>query len=177
MEHKNLKQGNYSIKQMKSGRHSISPFITVLLLSLLLISVNLSAADESPWESKKCYERDWMTRANFIKNYIATIKENGRKIGLSGDQIKKLEEILELCTKTCIKGNKEIDETRENLKKILLAIDEKSDKKIIIEQIKKMYSLKAKVELAHFQLFGKAEDILSEEQKINLKEIPRPAFQ
>jgi len=127
--------------------------------------------------SPPCYEKEGMQRASYIRSYISKFKDSASRISLSQNQLDQLDEILEISTGTCIKLSSDIELAEESLEELLSNMDEKSDKKLIIEKVKKVYSLKAKLELAHFQLLGKAEKLLTDEQKTKLKEIPHPPLQ
>ena len=147
-----------------------------LLLPALFSSPPFSFAAQTFSAEEKCYQRDWLKRAAYIRNYIQAFKEYGQTMKLSAEQLEKLDDILKACTRTCIKINEDIDIVSKDLEKMLLEINGESDKKIIIEKIKELYSLKAKVELAHFQLLGKAEQLLTDNQKAELKIHPFPIF-
>lgn len=161
------------MRKTKSLHKSGILFITLAILFFISLNYGLGAQKNT---SSSCYEKGWMKRATFIRNYISLFKDNEKKLNLSKEQVEKLEEILSICTNTCNKLSLKVEEAEKTLEDLLLKIDEKSDKKVIIEKTKALYSLKAKLELSHFQLLGKAEEILTDEQKEILKKIPPPAL-
>lgn len=115
-----------------------------------------------------------MKRADFIRGYIALFIANEKNVGLSQEQVDRLGQILEMCNSTCLKLNAQIETAEKALNELLWNIDDKTDKKVIIKKTKALYALKAKLELAHFQLLGKAEELLTDNQKNRLKEITHP---
>ncbi|MDH3975303.1 MAG: hypothetical protein OEV42_13565 [Deltaproteobacteria bacterium] len=158
---------------MRKNLFSQILFIPFLVLSIILSSLNLSPAAQN---NSPCYEKKGMKRTRYMKSYITAFKNNKTTLGLSREQVDKLNEILKTCARTCLQLSSEIETAEKALEAVLTNIDDMTDKKNIIKKVKEVYSLKAKLELAHFQLLGKADDLLSDEQKAKFRKIPRPAF-
>ena len=110
-----------------------------------------------------CYEKSGIHRGGYIHAYIGMYKEHGKELGLSQEQIDKMAAIDKECDAACNKLSEEV-ETAESALDALVKSDV-IDMKVVGEKIKEVHDLRGKLEIAHFDLFSKAQAILTPEQR------------
>jgi len=160
-------------KEIPSHCLLIVTFSLVVLLSSICPA--LSQPERTSLEEiHPCYKKEGMERSFYMRSYITGFRENKKLLTLSSEQLAGLDELINMSTATCLKIGEQIDSTERSLEAMISELDGTADKKIIIEKVKELYGLKAKMDLAHFQLLGKAESLLTDEQREKSRKIPRP---
>lgn len=142
--------------------------IILLIVSVLMFSLSqVVDAHEKRGKSEKgkhaCYEKSGIHRGGYIHAYIGMYKEHGKELGLSQEQIDKMAAIDKECDAACDKLSEEV-EAAESALDVLVKSDV-INMKAVGEKIREVHDLKGKLEIAHFDLLSKAQQVLTLEQR------------
>jgi Spy/CpxP family protein refolding chaperone len=110
-----------------------------------------------------CYERSGIHRGGYIHAYIGMYKEHGKELGLSQEQIDKMAAIDKECDAACNKLSEEVESAESALDALVKG--DVINMKVVSDKIKEVHDLRGKLEIAHFELLSKAQQILTPEQR------------
>ena len=144
--------------------------LLTIFTSVVLVTTGYTASEHEQGKAVKgekgrhaCYQKAGVHRGGYIHTYIGMYKEHGKELGLSKEQIEKLQALDSECSNTCNKLSGEIEAIESEIDAMVK--NDAIDMKTIADKIKAVHELKGKLEVAHFELLSKAQAVFTPEQR------------
>lgn len=149
---------------MMKFRGIVSIAVGIALIFMAQANQADAGAREKPGKGlHACVAKKGVHRGGYIHSYLSMYKDHAKELGLSAEQQEKLAALDAECTKSCDKLSEQIAAVESELDKLVKA--DTLDMSAVSAKVKEAHDLKSQLELGHFELLAKAQQILTSEQR------------